>query len=353
MGTRFLIIRLGAVGDIVHTLPLAAALRDAHPEAHITWAAEPSPSMVLQGNPDLDEVLTVDTRAWRRNLPGGGFAVLRRDLRAVRDVGADVAIDAQGLIKSGILALASGAGIRVGFEHRFCREGMNIFFTTHRAFPPGGPHHVVEKNLSLLAPLGIPSPSPGAFRFPLAEMPEEAEGAESFLRREGLAESRPLLIVHPGAGWPTKRWDPARWARLADAWTAKTGGGVLLTWGPDEEEIARRVAAAMRTSPKVAPKTDIREMTSLIRRCDVFAGGDTGPLHLAAALGVRCLAIMGPTEPSRNGPWGQGHVVLHHRLACSGCHLRACPDIECLDRIGVDEAVRRLEMLWSAHEMRP
>ncbi len=353
MSEHILIIRLGAVGDVIHTLPLAAAIRDARPDVHITWAAEPSPSLLLQGNPDLDRVLTVDTRAWRRNLPAGGLSVLRRDFRAVREVSADVAIDAQGLIKSGIIAWISGAKMRVGFEHRSCREGMNVLFTTHQASPPARPHHVVEKNLSLLGPLGIPPPGPGVLRFPLHERPEEGEAAEAYLRREGLAGKRPLLIVHPGAGWLTKRWDPNRFAAVADAWTRMTGGGVLLTWGPDEEETVREVASAMCDSPAVAPRTTIRQMAALIRRGDVFVGGDTGPAHLAAALGIPCLVVMGPTDPARNGPWGRGHAVLHHRLACSGCYGRSCPDIECLERVGVEEAVQQLGRLWKAHEMRP
>lgn len=350
MSPCVLIIRLGAVGDVVHTLPLASAIRDAWPGARIAWAAEPSPSMLLRGNPDVDEVLTVDTRAWRRNLPGGGLSVLAKDLRAVRRLGADVAIDAQGLLKSGFLAWASGAPARVGFEHRACREGMNVLFTTRQALPPSHPHHVVEKNLRLLEPLGIPIPPPEARRFPLPERPEEGEAAEAFLRREGLLSRRPLLVVHPGAGWPTKRWAAARFAALGDAWREASGGGVLLTWGPDEEASVRGVASAMRTGCVVAPATGIREMTALIRRGDYFAGGDTGPTHLAAALGLPCLAVMGPTDPVRNGPWGPGHAVLHHRLACSGCYGRSCPDIECLERIGAEQAVRGLLGLWRAHE---
>jgi lipopolysaccharide heptosyltransferase I len=350
MNRCVLIIRLGAVGDVVHTLPLASAIRGAWPGARIVWAAEPSPARLLQGNPDLDEVLIVDTRAWRRRLPGGGLSILRRDLRAIRRLKADVAIDAQGLIKSGFLAWASGAGVRVGFEHRACREGMSVLFTNRQALLPPHPHHVVEKNLRLLGPLGIPVPPPEARRFPLHETQEEGEAAEAFLHREGLHERRPLLVMHPGAGWPTKRWAPERFAALGDAWREESGGGVLLTWGPDEEETVRRVASAMRTGPIVAPATGVREMTALIRRGDYFAGADTGPTHLAAALGLPCLTVMGPTDPVRNGPWGPGHAVLHHRLACSNCYGRTCPDIECMDRVGADEAVRGLLGLWRAHE---
>ncbi|MDE0331288.1 MAG: glycosyltransferase family 9 protein [Nitrospinae bacterium] len=348
MDERFLIIRLGAIGDVVHTLPLAAAIKDARPDSHITWAVEPAPREVLLGNPDIDEILTVDTKAWRKNLLAGGFTALKRDLYAVKNVGADVALDAQGLFKSGLLAWASRAPVRIGFEHRFCREGMNVLFTTHHVLPPESPHHVVEKNLSLLGPLGLPVPLKEQFRFPLHETQREGEQAEKHLESVGHRDGRPLLVIHPGGGWVTKRWAPDRFAQLADHWQETDRGDVLLIWGPGEEKMMEEVADTMRTQPLAAPATSIREMMSLIRRGSCFVGGDSGPMHLAAAMGVRCLAIMGPTEPVRNGPWGAGNSVLHHRLACSGCYARKCPDIECLERVKVEEAIDALNLLQPA-----
>ncbi|MEE9274122.1 MAG: glycosyltransferase family 9 protein, partial [bacterium] len=231
-----------------------------------------------------------------------------------------------------------------------CREGLNVVFNNRGADLPGRPHHVVEKNLSLLEPLGIPRPE--ALRFPLPERREEGEAAEAYLREAGLkgeGGEGPLLVIHPGAGWATKRWDAGRYAHLGDAWAGMTGGAVLLTWGPGEEEEARRVAGAMNSPARVAPPTGIRALAALLRRSDVFAGGDTGPLHLAAALGTPCLAVMGPTDPVRNGPWGAGHAVLHHRLACSGCYGRTCPDVECLERLEAPAAARALARLWETH----
>lgn len=344
-GERFLIVRLGAIGDVVHALPLASAIKDARPDCHLAWAVEPTPGEVLLGNPDVDDILRVDTRAWRKNLPAGGLTALMRDLRAIRSTGADVAIDAQGLIKSGLLAWASGAPVRVGFAHRACREGMNVLFTTHHAHPPENPHHVIEKNLSLLRPLGLPAPPREKYRFPLRETQAEGEWAERCLARAGRLERRPLLVMHPGGGWATKRWAPVRFARLADHWLERSAGDALLIWGPGERGMAQEVADAMRGRPCLAPATSVREMMALIRRGACFAGGDSGPAHLAAAMGVPCLMIMGPTEPVRNGPWGCGHVVLYRRLACSGCYARTCPDTECLARVGAEEAADGLNRL--------
>ena len=200
MGERILIIRLGAIGDVVHTLPLASAIKDARPDSHITWAVEPAPREILLGNPDIDEILTVDTKRWRKNLFSSGFSALGRDLLAVRNAGADVALDAQGLLKSGFLAWASGAPVRIGFEHRFCKEGMNVLFTTHQVLPPQKPHHVVEKNLSLLGPLGLPIPLREQYRFPLHETQQEREQAESILRAWANGTGVSFWWSIPGAG---------------------------------------------------------------------------------------------------------------------------------------------------------
>lgn len=349
MSDRFLIVRLGAVGDVVHALPLASAIRGAYPNAHIVWAVAPGTSPLLEENPDIDQIFIVDTKAWRLRRPFKALSDIRRCVSSLREIRADVAIDAQGLIKSGLIVLASGAGRRVGFDQRACREGLSAVMMTHHAPAIEGPHHVIEKNLSLLGHLGIDSPAREAIRFSLPERTEEGEEAASFLQSEGLSSGRPLMVVHPGAGWETKRWDTARYAALGDSWIEMSGGSLLLTWGSEEEEAtSRRMAAAMHGGATVAPRTSLRQLAALLRRANVFAGGDSGPLHLAAALGVRCLAIIGPTDPLRNGPWGEGHEVLHHRLACSGCYGRTCPDIECLDRIGADEAILALRRLWNS-----
>lgn len=353
MSERYLIIRLGALGDIIHALPLAAAIRDAKPAAQIFWAADPAVGVVLEGNPDVDKIIPIETRKWRKNLFSGGFSNgisgVSAALSRLRGCAPDVAVDAQGLLKSGIIALVSGAKKRVGFSHGACREGLNVVFTTDWAEPPPHPHHVVEKNLSLLSPLGIPRPPLDRLRFPLPEKDHETVFAENFLRTAGCEAGEPLLIIHPAAGWVTKQWAPERYAALGDAWPQMTGGRVLITWGPGEAPLAEAVAAAMKAPSILAPPTSIRELAALIRRASIFAGGDTGPLHMAAALGRNCLALMGPTNPVRNGPWGKGHAVLHEQLACSGCYLRKCADIECLERLDTPRAVAALGELWENH----
>jgi len=350
MTDRILLIRLGAIGDVIHTLPLAAAIRDGYPSAEIYWAAAPGSRLLLECNPDINGVFSVDLRALSEAGLAKALALARSHLHSLRSLRTDIAVDAQGLIKSGMIAWASGAGMRVGFDHSSCREGLSVAFTTHWAPPIERPHHVVEKNLSLLNPLGIEIPSAESIRFSLREEVKEGGEVASYLRREGLAEGRPLMVMHPGAGWETKRWESRRYAALGDAWIGFSGGDLILTWGPGEEEAARRVVGAMHRPAVLAPPTNIRQLTALIRCSDIFTGGDTGPLHLAAALGVRCFALFGPTEPARNGPWGDGHTVMHYRLACSGCYGRSCPDVECLDRIDENDAIRALRRLWENHE---
>ena len=243
-------------------------------------------------------------------------------------------------------------GIEGASSHRvrtsFLQGGDERTFHDASRTAFGIPPPCSGENLSLLEPLGLQVPLQEQFRFPLHETQREREQAEKYLESVGHRDGVPLLIIHPGGGWVTKRWAPNRFAQLADYWHENGRGDVLLIWGPGEEKMMAEVTDAMRTQPLTAPATSIREMMALIRRGSCFVGGDSGPMHLAAAMGVRCLAIMGPTEPVRNGPWGAGNSVLHHRLACSGCYSRKCPDIECLERVNVEEAIDALNLIQPA-----
>ena len=346
MTKKFLIIRLGAIGDIVHSLPIASAIKDSNPNAEIVWLVESSYSEILKGNPDIDRVLTIDSKLLRKNFDIQRLLSFFSTLKELRDFKPDVAMDPQGLIKSGILSFISGAKTRIGFEQHLCRERANAFFSTDYASPSNSKTHVIKKNLSLLKPLEIPIPEPKNFRFPLIETKDEFEKAESFYSDNNLKSNRPILIVHPGGGWVTKQWDPSRFASIADFWIELTRGTVLMTWGPGECEIVEEVSNSMNEDGLISPLCDIREIISLIRRGDFFLGGDTGPSHLAAVLGLECLTLMGPTDPQRNRPWGEKNSFLYHPLACSECYLRKCSYIECMSSISIEEAKNALEKMW-------
>lgn len=304
---RIAIIKLSSLGDVVHALPVARALRRALPGAHLTWVVEAREYAILRDHPDLDAVVPVDTRLWRRLIwsPSGTREVLSKVARLrerIRRVSFDVAIDLQGLLKSGLLTAYTGAPMRIGFSAGRCRERWNALFTNRHVTPPASARHVVEQYLALLDPLGI-EPGPAEFHVPVPATAERR--MEELLVKEGVKPGDRLVAINPGAGRATKRWAVARFSALAERLASEAGARLLLLWGPDEAFMARDIALALPGhSALLAPPTDLGELAALLRRCRLMIANDTGPLHLAAALGTPALGLFGPTSAERNGPYG-------------------------------------------------
>ena len=308
---RICLVKLSALGDVIHALPVARALRRARPGAHITWVAESREAALLRDHPDVDRVLAVDTRRWRQaRRPDSAAHALREcraALRALRQGGFDAALDVQGLMKSALFVRATRAPLRVGFTAARCREPLAALATTTRVRPPAAARHVVEQNLALLGPLGVHGP---AAEFHVPARAAAAARVDAFLRERGLAAAGPgLVAIVPGAGRAEKRWPVERFRALAHALATGPGAGVVAVWGPGEETLARGIVSE-RPGAVLAPPTDLDELGELLRRCRLVIAGDTGPLHLAAALGTTCLGLFGPTRGERNGPYGARHRVV-------------------------------------------
>jgi lipopolysaccharide heptosyltransferase I len=308
-GPRIAIVKLSSLGDVIHALPVARALRRGLPGAHLTWVVEAREYAILRDHPDLDAVVPVDTRLWRRLIwrPAGAREVLGKIGRLrmrIRRAAFDVAIDLQGLIKSGLLTAYTGAPVRIGFSAARCRERLNAVFTNRRVTPPASARHVVEQYLSLLTPLGI-TPAPPEFFVPVPSA--AGRRMDELLLKEGVKRGDRLVAINPGAGRPDKRWPVERFRALADRLAIEAGARLLVLWGPDESHMARQIAVGLPGAGAVlAPPTDLGELTALLQRCRLMIANDTGPLHLAAALGTPCLGLFGPTSAERNGPYGPG-----------------------------------------------
>lgn len=309
---RIAILKLSALGDVVHALPVAHALRRSFPEARLAWIVEARESLLLEDHPDLDDVIPVDTRKWRRRLWGSGGArevggELSRLIRRLREERFDVAIDLQGLIKSGILTALTGAPFRIGFGSRHCREALNACFTNVRVVPPPSRTHVVDQYLALLEPLGLRDPRP---RFHLPSSLEAEQRIEEFFADQGINPRDRLVALNPGAGRPEKRWPLSHFRALAERLSVEAGVRIILLWGPDEEALVREIAEGLTVRPILSPRTSLIELAALLRRCTLMVGSDTGPLHLAAVLGRPTLGLYGPTSGKRNGPYGpRGRVI--------------------------------------------
>jgi heptosyltransferase I len=227
------------------------------------------------------------------------LAHVRARLRRARF---DVAIDLQGLLKSGLLTAATRAPVRIGFAAPRCREPINALFTNRRVEPPATARHVVEQYAALLEPLGLHIDVPTFYIPPRAG----AETAmDEFFAAWGLKPRDRVVALNPGAGRADKRWPLPNFRTLAERLSAEVSARILVVWGPDELPTARAIQSGLAPRALLAPPTDLDELAALFRRCSLVVAADTGPLHLAAALGTPTIGLFGPTRAERNGPYGE------------------------------------------------
>ena len=338
---RVLLVRLGALGDIVHAIPVAAALRRAFPAARIDWLVSDKHRAILDLVPIIDRRLVIDGRE------SSAGATLWGAVRELRRSRYDIAIDLQGLVKSAALARSSGAGRVVGFASSYLRERLARAFYTE-AYDPGcdgiydprETRHVVEINLGLLQPLGISGVVP---EFPI-------EHADSVVAREVRDRTHGrYALLNPGAKWPNKRWPPSRLGRVAAVLRERHGMMSVALWGDGERALADDVAAHAEGAALVSPAASIADLVALSRGAAVMVSGDTGPAHIAAAVGTPIVGIFGPTRPSRNGPWSAADFTVSRAEVCDCHHLRRCTrDTMCLLDIQVDEVVDAVERRLAA-----
>lgn len=307
MTPRLLAVRLGSLGDIVHALPAVAALRASFPDARIDWLVEQRWLELIDLNPDLSNAIPVDTRAWRRApFHTSTWRSLTGLIESLRRADYDVAIDFQGLYKSALLARLSGARRRLGFAPGFLKEpGAARFYTEPVQSPENA--HVIEMNLALAKAAGAREVQNRAF---LAVTEDDDAAVEQMLQKNHLRE---FVILSPGGGWGSKCWPVERYALVHNALARERGWRTVVNAGPGEEHLVREFMAAARVTRPVHLSLTVRQLVAVIRRARLLISGDTGPLHVAAALGTPVVGLYGPTDPTRNGPHSPRAVVLHHR----------------------------------------
>lgn len=327
-------VRLSAIGDVVRTLPAVKGLRERFPDAYIAWLVEDKSSDILIGNPYLDKVIVFP----RRDLVGGARSGRTRflkkfvsDLRAER---LDTVLDFHGAFKSGLFSFLSGAQERIGFQRHHTKE-FNFLFINHTVVPPGKRINRIERNISLVAALGasllnldVTMPVPAETRMKVEKM------LDPFDKR------RPLVAIHPTTSRLFKHWDAENYAKVADKLLSDGAAQVMITYGPGEEEAAQKVVGYMRSNAApLIPTRSLREYAWLVKQATVYFGSDTGPMHIASAMGTPVVALFGPTDPVVNGPYRQPHTILYKGLPCSPCKERRCSrNLECMTGITVEEA---------------
>jgi heptosyltransferase-1 len=330
-----LIVRLSALGDVVHVLPALAALREKFPGTKIGWAVEEKAASLLAGHPQIDRLHVIPRSALTADLKRGALpAFVRGAWRTIRELRAEryeVTLDFQSNFRSSLLARLSGARRRVAQPAPFAKEGSRLLATEAPA-PVERSVHKIERNLRLLDALGVRPAQPPR---PVIPEPESARAlAESF------AGAKAPVILHPGvsAFGAFKAWRIEGYGALARALGAR-GERVAVAWGgAGELEAAKRVVALARGAAELAPETrSVLDLAALLRRAALFVGADSGPLHLAAALGTRVVGLYGPKDPRTYGPYWENARVVRKGVACSPCTLRRCARPECMTLITADD----------------
>lgn len=326
----FLIIRLSSLGDIIHTLPAFSALRKKFPKAKITWLVEDKGREILELVPGIDKVLVVKAKRWRV----GSIRFWREICHLKRELKnhEQIALDFQGLTKSGLLALLSKAQMRIGFHKKNLKEPLASLFYTDRLCKISEKNHVISKNLKLLTRIGIIEEK---YEFPL-HIPEDLTASiKARFRNLGFEELKKIILVNVGAAWETKRWFAERWADLIERMKRKDHF-LLLLWGNEEERKLAEKVHKISNIP-MAPYLSLKEVMALIKEASLIISGDTFALQAASALARPVVGIFGPTNPARNGPFGPQDKVAFHELECSYCYKRKCSNVDCLNKITPEE----------------
>ncbi len=344
---KILIVKLSSLGDVVHALPTLEALRRTFPGAEISWLVESEWVELILGHPALDEVIVSSRKDWVKRLLRGDLEVLREAssfIRGIRRRRFDLVIDLQGLMRSGLLVGLTRARRKLGFNGT--REFSYMFY--NEKLPPYDPDlHAVLRYLSVAGHLGA-VPGEPVFRIPWGRKEELA--ADRLLGPLG-NEPGPLVAMNVTGSWATKRWGADNFRQTARMLMERSGARLVFVGGPGDSAY---VAAASRgLSGKgcidISGQTGLKELACLLSRADLMVTTDSGPMHISAAVNTPVVAVFGPTDPARTGPFGQGHRTITANVACRPCFKRRCPyNMECMREVGAHEVYQEAKELLFA-----
>jgi lipopolysaccharide heptosyltransferase I len=326
---RILIIKPSALGDVVHALPVLNLLRRRWADAHVAWVVGGPFAALLEGHPQLDEVIRFErrrfARGWRDPIAAAG---LFRFGQRLRQGAFDLVIDLQGLLRSGWMTMRTRAPVRVGFSR--ARELAHLFYT-HRVPVDSPDQHAVDRYLTVCDAIGC-GRGPVEFNFHVAD--EDRRSVEQML-----GSDRPFAVLLPGTNWPTKRWPVEYFAGLVRPLRERFDLDCVVAGGPDVAEIAKQIDGATN----VVGRTNLRELVALLERADLVVANDSGPMHIAAALGRPLVTMFGPTNPLRTGPYGRMDSVVRLDIPCSPCYSRRCSHQSCLRWLQIEHVLGVVE----------
>jgi lipopolysaccharide heptosyltransferase I len=353
---KILIIRLSAIGDVLRALPVLRTIRQNFPGSRIAWAVEEASKDLLFNHPDVDEVIVVPLAAWRSMVKSGRLLKATAEAAAfIKNLKArqfDLTIDFHGLLKSGLISYLSGAPVRVSFTREFTKE-FNCLFNNCRFPLETNKISRIERNYMLLQKMGLKIIDD----YPAIPITEYDKAAIStFFRQSRIDTSRPLVVMHPGTSPKTlyKRWEPNRYAVVADQLIEDYAAQIIFTWADRELDTVKEITAVMKYRAHVACETrSLGQLAEIFRHCDLYVGGDTGPMHLAAFMKVPVVAIFGPTDYIVNAPYKKTkHIIIRKELACSPCRVQDCKKRDCMKAIHDEDVIQAARLILNAGKNR-
>jgi len=336
MDKRILIIRLDRIGDVLLSTPAIKAVREAYPKSHIACMVRPYARDIVAENRDLDETIIYDKSM--------GIVGTMRFIRYLRKQRFDLAIVLHPTSRSHLVTFLARIPERVGYDRKLgWLLTKRVPHTKHL-----GLRHEIEYVLELLRYVGVEA---GAKKMCLETTPESRERAAALLAKHGIASGDTVICVHPGASCRSKRWSPRRFAEAADRLAARYGAKIVIVAGPDDKEVAAEVTSAMREPcVDLAGETGVMELANILERARLFVSNDSGPVHVACAVGTPVVALFGRSDrglsPVRWAPSNEGDVVLHKDVGCVACRAHNCRrGFKCLEAITVDDVVSAAESI--------
>ena len=328
---KILIVKPSSLGDIVHSLPFLNAIKSRFPESVIHWVVAKGFKGLLEGHPMIDRLWVINKDSWKKmNNVKGTISELRTLSQDLKKENYDLVIDLQGLLRSGVITAATRARIRVGFKE--AREGSRFFYT-HKV-EGGRDIHAVDRYLKMAAFLGCALTD---ISFPFPSCCSSAD----LSRLTSPVEDYAVLV--PGARWTTKRWPPEQFGELASLLPLSS---VVVGSKSDAGIASEIVSFSKGKAISLAGETDLMGLIEVLKRARCVITNDSGPMHIAAALGIPVFAIFGPTDAVRTGPYGKGHTVIREEVSCAPCFKKKCDDMRCMKNLSADKV---FEIITSKH----
>ena len=328
---KILIVKLSAIGDVIHTLPALNAIRNQYPDAHITWLVEEAAADLVVGHQALDRVIVSKRKRWIKQLKGPerrqAFKEIRTFWGDLRDTRYDIIIDFQALLKSGIPVWLARGKRKIGFGKGMQHQEHSYLFLNERVPAVDMEIHALTRGLMLIEAIGVKSETV-VYNVPVSD--EDHRQVNALLQANRVDGTRPVVAINPMALWETKLWFNDRFAVLADRLVKTSGVDVVFTGGSGDRPVIDDLRSMMAApAANLAGQTSLKMLAALYQRSALLVTTDTGPMHLAAAVGTKVLALFGPTAPWRTGPFGDGHQVIRTAPSCSPCFKRLCDEHRC------------------------